>query len=276
MPGPPRHGGTRRGGTVSNFGALAILAVLPDNAPARHWRLLTALETFPADEGGWRCVGTAELCRAAKLGSRRTFRRACHELAAAGLIEYEPGTHRGDFTRWRIVFPLDLPPPKKGVTQRDPLLSAETEVEGGPGRSRKGVPAGRRRGSRPKPPDQADSGRVTSENAASEAGSGRSTALDTSALDTSALNPRDLLSLTAVEGSREPPPTINDQDFSDNGQDPRAASRARKAARGVCPHCGQEMSLTGDGLMMRHADPATGNREVCPGSKQPPARTVTR
>ena len=79
-----------------------------------------------------------------------------------------------------------------------------------------------------------------------------------------------------VEGSRDRPATaIDDQDFSDKGQDPCAASRARKANRGACSHCGQEASLTVEGTMIRHADPATGNQEVCQGSEQPPARTVS-
>jgi hypothetical protein len=223
---------------VSNFGALAILAVLPEDAPARQWRLLTALETFPADAGGWRCVSTAELCRAAKIGSRRTLRRGRHELTAAGLIEYEPGAGRRNFTRWRIMFPLDLPPPKKGATQvdpfssprkgatqLDPLSAAIPDAKRGHGQRRKGVTVGAEKGSPPKPGISGTAGALSSGNTASGADGGWSTALEPSALEPSALvDPSHPSSPADVEGSHEPPPTTNDdQDFSGNSEHPRPA-----------------------------------------------------
>jgi hypothetical protein len=86
--------------------------------------------------------------------------------------------------------------------------------------------------------------------------------------------------LTDVEGSQEMPMTeVDHQDSSGDGASPRPASPRRSVtgsdrARGMCPECGQEMSLTDDGTMMRHAIPRTA--EVCPGSKQSPARTVAQ
>ena len=108
-----------RGGAVTNYGALAILAELHEGAPARQVRLLVALETFPADAEGWRTVSTGTLCLAARL-SRNPLRQAARELAAAKLIEHEPGVRSGTRSRWRFTFPLDDPPPKSGGTQGHP------------------------------------------------------------------------------------------------------------------------------------------------------------
>jgi hypothetical protein len=79
---------------VTNYGAIAILAALPEEAPARQVRVLIALETFRAGDDGWRKAGRVLLCQTANI-SRWTVQRARAELIGAKLIEYDPGRGRG-------------------------------------------------------------------------------------------------------------------------------------------------------------------------------------
>ena len=108
---------------MTNFGALAVLAALREHdarsprgqrrlRTVRTQSLLTALETFPAGADGWREVSAEELRESARL-SRRAFEPGRQELIDAKLIEYRPGTYRGEKSRWRITFPVDEPPAKK-------------------------------------------------------------------------------------------------------------------------------------------------------------------
>ena len=64
-------------------------------------------------------------------------------MTGAKLIEYQPGTHRGDRSRWRINFPVDEPPPKKVPTQGGTLKKVPTQ--GGHLRVRKVPTPGRKR-----------------------------------------------------------------------------------------------------------------------------------
>ena len=123
----------------------------------RTQSLLTALETFPAGADGWREVSAEELCESARL-NRRAFDPARRELIDAKLIEYRPGTHRGEKSRWRITFPVDEPPAKKvppqsrdlpgpegaptvsGPSEGAPTVADSTTVEGAPTRPGKVTP----------------------------------------------------------------------------------------------------------------------------------------
>jgi hypothetical protein len=100
---------------VTNFGAVAILKALPENAPARQLRVLIAIETFPADRGQWREAGQQLLARTANV-SVSTLRRARLELDGAGLISYRRGGGRGRSSRFKLNIP-DL----KGVQHGDTL-----------------------------------------------------------------------------------------------------------------------------------------------------------
>jgi hypothetical protein len=160
---------------MTNCGALAILAELPEATPPRQVRLMIALETFPADADGWRTVSSGLLSQAASL-SRNPFRRARRELVAAKLIEHEPGTKRGKYSRWRITFPLALPAALKGATQGHPLKKG---AKGGHTRPQKGATPGPKRGPPPQGASGDDSGTLTSQSAATKPKSGMPTALET-------------------------------------------------------------------------------------------------
>jgi hypothetical protein len=95
-----------RGAPVTNFGALAILA-LP-KMPERQLRFLLALETVTA-RGSWREAQTELLARQAGL-SVRTAIKARAELAKAGMIEYRPGTGPGHPGRYRLPAIVGEPP----------------------------------------------------------------------------------------------------------------------------------------------------------------------
>jgi len=260
---------------MSNFGALAILAMLPEDAPARHWRLLIALETFPDGDEGWRSVSTRTLRDAANV-SRTTFRRGSHELAAAGLIEYEPGVGKGNFTRWRILFSLVPDSTRKGVTQVDPFPGRAAAAQKGPGRPRKRVQADPVKGSRNKTGKTGATGTSASRNAASGADARRSAALEPSALETSALDTSHLLSPAGVEGSgdraeREMAATMHQQD------DSRPASPDRDSGgddgKGICPVCGEraELMRTMTGPVIRNHGRDRAGEAYCPGTGEPPA-----
>jgi hypothetical protein len=97
---------------VTNFGALAILALerkrrskvlTPDEADLR---LMLALETFP-DVGGYRSVGLEELARQARV-PYGTARRSRDRLIADGSIACETSRGRGNYTKWRFLFPLKV------------------------------------------------------------------------------------------------------------------------------------------------------------------------
>jgi hypothetical protein len=116
---------------VTNFGALAVLAALREHdarsprgqrrlRTVRTQSLLTALETFPAGADGWREVSAETLREAAELNPK-AFDQGRRELIGAKLIEYQPGTHRGEHSRWRITFAVDESPEKKGATQSGDL-----------------------------------------------------------------------------------------------------------------------------------------------------------
>jgi hypothetical protein len=202
---------------VTNWGALAIMAELREHdarsprgqrrlRTVRTQSLLTALETFPAGADGWREVSAEQLRESAALG-RNAFDLGRRELTGAKLIEYEPGTHRGDKSRWRITFPVDEPPPKKvpphsgdlpnvpkvpphsgdlpgpkvpphsGDLPKVPPHSGDsTTVEGAPTRPGKVTPA-------TVGGPYADSGPLTSHDAPAGAEPGKPTALEPSALE---------------------------------------------------------------------------------------------
>lgn len=84
---------------------LAILTALPPTTPPRQLRLLLAIETFPADAGGWRSVGTELLMEAANV-SYPTFKAARQEVLVAGWAEYKPGAGAGKLSRWRLLVDL--------------------------------------------------------------------------------------------------------------------------------------------------------------------------
>lgn len=84
---------------------LAILTALPPTTPPRQLRLLLAIETFPADAGGWRPVSTELLMEAANV-SYPTFKAARQEVLAAGWAAYEPGGGAGKLSRWRLLVDL--------------------------------------------------------------------------------------------------------------------------------------------------------------------------
>ena len=84
---------------------LAILTALPPTTPPRQLRLLLAIETFPADAGGWRPVGTELLMEAANV-SYPTFKAARQEVLAAGWAAYEPGGGAAKLSRWRLLVDL--------------------------------------------------------------------------------------------------------------------------------------------------------------------------
>jgi hypothetical protein len=160
---------------VTNFGALAVLAELRGHArlrTARVYAVLTALETFPPGADGWREVSTGELCESAGF-DRKAFRQARGELIAAKLIEYRPAAHRGENSRWRVTFPVEEPPGKKGAAQSGPLPTRKKgAAQSGPSTTAEGGRTTRGRTARP------PSSALTSQDAASGADSGRSTALE--------------------------------------------------------------------------------------------------
>lgn len=255
---------------MTNYGALAILAELPEGAPARQVRLMIALETFRADADGWRTVSTGTLCRAASF-SRNSLRRASRELAAAKLIEHEPGTWSGARSRWRFTFRLDLPPPKKGGTRGHPKKGA---TQGAPSDRQERGPAQPRKGGQPSPgkgvpPDEgvpphaqhADQPERAGKGARRVTPDGVPTALEPSALNQSAL-PRagaagggEAAHGSAVEGDREK--MIDDQAFSGKNDN--------HPGRGICPDCGGLFSIRGGGLLAEHPGcPNSGGKPVKP------------
>jgi hypothetical protein len=100
---------------MTNYGALAILRALPQNAPARQLRILIAVETFKSDSNGWRRAGQVLLAETANM-SISTLKRGRPELIDAKLLEYEHGLGRGALSRYR----LNIANLKKGP-QADPL-----------------------------------------------------------------------------------------------------------------------------------------------------------
>ncbi len=97
---------------MTNFGALAVLA-LP-GIPERQLRVLLALETVTARDGGWRTIETGVLAAQARV-SVNTAARARAELAKAGLIEYRPGTGPGHPGGYRLLVDVDKPPKNAGA-----------------------------------------------------------------------------------------------------------------------------------------------------------------
>lgn len=91
---------------MSNFGVLAILA-LP-KMPERQLRLLLAIETVAAIEGGWRLTTAGLLSDSAGI-SHNTLASARGELVKAGLLEYRPSRGRGCKSAYRLLFALDRP-----------------------------------------------------------------------------------------------------------------------------------------------------------------------
>jgi len=92
---------------VTNYGALAILAVLPEKALASDLRLLIALETVSVNQQGERSIGMRLLADIAGV-PYRTARRSRDRLVSAGLISCAQGNGRGQFSTWRILFPLKV------------------------------------------------------------------------------------------------------------------------------------------------------------------------
>jgi hypothetical protein len=86
---------------VTNYGAIAILAALPDGAGERQLRVLVAVETFKADSEGWRPAGQILLAKTANV-SVSTLQRARRRLIEAKLITYRAGSGRGQLSRYRI------------------------------------------------------------------------------------------------------------------------------------------------------------------------------
>ena len=110
---------------ASNYRIRAILAALPAQAPARHYRLLMALETVTASPEGWREVGMSTLAAYAGL-SQPTARLARDELVEAKLIEIEVTRRRGPHARWRWRILVDGCPPMKPRVSLDQGVSNET------------------------------------------------------------------------------------------------------------------------------------------------------
>lgn len=94
---------------VSNYGALAILALPADKILISDLRLLIALETVTPDAMGFRHTGMKLLAQKAQL-PYETARKSARRLGAAGLVYCVPGSGKGHVTRWRILF--SLTPPK--------------------------------------------------------------------------------------------------------------------------------------------------------------------
>jgi hypothetical protein len=127
-------GGGQTRCTVTNYGALAILA-LP-KMPERQLRLLIALETVSPSGTSWRSIGTKLLASKAGL-SPATIRVARNELVHAGTIAYVPGNGRGHLSTFRLLFAI------KGDNESD-YLSGNKGADPPPERcsngSRKGDP----------------------------------------------------------------------------------------------------------------------------------------
>lgn len=196
---------------MSNYGALAILALTmkrrrkvpsPDEADLR-W--LIVLETFPADAKGWRQVGARLLAEEAGL-AYSTSRAARDRLVAAGVVEYRPGSGRGNRSSYRFAAQLKVPTMERhlaetgaddmdGPNKGADLGSAPSPNKGAePG----SAPSGAGKGAETPPrkvPRHAEKGAehnpLTSGN--------ESTALEAFALETSALCPRSLYELLAAE-----------------------------------------------------------------------------
>jgi hypothetical protein len=83
---------------ATNEVILGILAAW-DNLSGRQRRFLLALETFPRRADGWQVAGTQALAKAAGV-SLNTAIRARDELAEAGLIGYQRGNGRGNFSAY--------------------------------------------------------------------------------------------------------------------------------------------------------------------------------
>jgi len=116
---------------VTNYGAIAILKALPESAPSRQVRLAIAIETFRADEDGWRSAGQVLLAETASF-SRRTLQRARPELIDAKLIEYEPGRGKGVLSRYRFLISL-----QKGAAG-EPFSGCDVTVTRTPAKGRTG------------------------------------------------------------------------------------------------------------------------------------------
>ena len=230
---------------MTNFGTQAILTELHEHdarsprgqrrlRTVRTQSLLTALETFPAGADGWREV-SADLLRESARLNRKAFDQARRELVDAKLIEYRPGIHRGDKSRWRITFPVDQPPAGKVSTQSGHLPDSKVSTQSGhlPKVSTQSGDSTTVEGAQTRPgkvtpttvgTPYADSGPLTSHDAPAAAEPGEPTALEPSALKADGGSLR-----TTRTGSSGPPAAT---------QTPRHAA-PRPPTRAKPPWCGE-------------------------------------
>jgi hypothetical protein len=239
---------------MTNFGELAILA-LP-GLPERQLRVLLVLETVSPDEDGWRSIGLDLLARQAGR-SAHTVVKARDELAAAGLIEYRPGTGPNHPSLYRLRFAISNPGKNAATVKR-----GKNAATVNPGKPAPGTVAMSdfNRGSR---------NAATSPNA--------NTALEPLALESSALRgtPADL---NGRAGSAPSTASGGSDDDSSGTDDPGAAAPPRQAPRlahawddqpaepgyGQCPDCGRWITVNlGGGRLVPHHGRVYGRE--CPG-----------
>lgn len=123
---------------MTNYGALAILAQLPENWLRPEARLLIALETVTVSDNGERLIGMRLLAEKARL-PYGTARDARDRLVAAGLVSCRSGSGRGYLTGWRVLFPLDKgadsPAPSAGKGAGRPTIKVLGDAGKGAGQN---------------------------------------------------------------------------------------------------------------------------------------------